>query len=406
MNVAHVEKALTSVTRKYTKMRKREERARGRYSNRSYYMYSTRITVKEVAWQVMEQAYLKASANGTLPAHARQIMYAARGPILAKCDKDTFDDQYFTQVLLPDYIEQHGCSWDVVYDARGHLVEPHTETEIALGTLGVRSYTASWHKKTDDEFVFDEQKIHYPTKGPANRFGAVLFVEKEGFFPLFEEVKLAERWDIAIMSCKGMASTAGRSLIGSLGVPVYVIHDFDKAGFSIVGTMQRGTRRYRGRCLNVVDMGIRMEDVEQYELGAEPVGYNHDPSGNMRLNGATPDEIAFLQTQRVELNAFSSDQLIEWIESKLKEHGVEKLIPDADTLEVAFRRTAQAKFLNAQLEELSEQAKEHARKLKLPRGGLTKKVAAKLKESPKLAWDDAVAALVPTVDLADEGGAA
>lgn len=405
MNVGQVEKALTSVTKKYTKMRKREERARGRYSNRNYYMYSTRITVKEVAWEVMGQAYLKASANGTLPAHARQIMYAARGPILAKCDKDTFDDGYFTQVLLPDYIEEHGCGWNVVYDARGHLMEPHTDEEIGIGTLGVRSYVSRWHEKNDDEFIFNEQKIRYPTKGPANRFGAVLFVEKEGFFPLFEEVNLAERWDIAIMSCKGMASTAGRSLIGSLGVPVYVIHDFDKAGFSIVGTIQRGTRRYRTGCHNAVDMGIRMEDVEKYDLGSEPVGYNHDPSGNMRLNGATPDEIAFLQTQRVELNAFSSDQLIEWIESKLKEHGVEKLIPDASTLKAAYRRAAQATFLNAHLEDLSEQAEEHAKNLKLPPGGLATKVAAKLKESPKLAWDDAVAALVPTVDLADEGGA-
>src|SRR5262249_30535155 len=40
------------------------------------------MTVKEAAWKVMEDAYLKASDNGTLPAKARQIMYAARGQIL------------------------------------------------------------------------------------------------------------------------------------------------------------------------------------------------------------------------------------------------------------------------------------------------------------------------------------
>jgi DNA topoisomerase VI subunit B len=37
-----------------------------------------RVTQKEAAFQVMEAAYLKASANGTLPAKAWQIMYAAR----------------------------------------------------------------------------------------------------------------------------------------------------------------------------------------------------------------------------------------------------------------------------------------------------------------------------------------
>ena len=39
------------------------------------------MTIREAAWQVMPQAYLKASSGGTLPAHARQIMYAARGEI-------------------------------------------------------------------------------------------------------------------------------------------------------------------------------------------------------------------------------------------------------------------------------------------------------------------------------------
>ncbi len=55
----------------------------------------------------MEQAYLKASANGTLPAHARQIMYAARPYIQTTADRDLGArfDQYFTQQLLPDYIE-------------------------------------------------------------------------------------------------------------------------------------------------------------------------------------------------------------------------------------------------------------------------------------------------------------
>ena len=41
------------------------------------------LTLKDAAFGVMEEAYLKAGANGTLPANARQIYYAARGPIKA-----------------------------------------------------------------------------------------------------------------------------------------------------------------------------------------------------------------------------------------------------------------------------------------------------------------------------------
>ncbi len=54
------------------------------------------------------------------------------------------------------------------------------------------------------------------------------------FDPAF---KLAERYDIAIMSTKGMSNTASRELIDKLcgdipRCPLYVLHDFDKAGFS------------------------------------------------------------------------------------------------------------------------------------------------------------------------------
>ena len=36
----------------------------------------TEISLKDAAWEVMEEAYLKASNDGKLPANARQIMYA------------------------------------------------------------------------------------------------------------------------------------------------------------------------------------------------------------------------------------------------------------------------------------------------------------------------------------------
>lgn len=85
-----------------------------------------KATIKDVAYEVMEQAYLKASGGGTLPALARQVMYAAR-PIIQEKTGKILNDQYFTQGLLPDYIEEHGCDdWNVVFDARGHFHEPHT----------------------------------------------------------------------------------------------------------------------------------------------------------------------------------------------------------------------------------------------------------------------------------------
>jgi len=103
----------------------------------------SKLSIKDAAWQVMTAAYLKASDNGRLPANARQVMYAARPAILKLAQVDKFKDGYFTQTLLPDYITEHSkdcATWDVVFDARGHFVEPHTGRSVPLGTLAVRQY--------------------------------------------------------------------------------------------------------------------------------------------------------------------------------------------------------------------------------------------------------------------------
>src|SRR5262249_43911013 len=122
---------------------KAEERRASAAGRRwSVFCRSDRVTIRDAAWAGMRAAYLKASSNGTLPAHARQIMYAARGAIQDTTGKP-LDDQYFCQTLLPDYLREHPqatASWDVVFDARGHFREPHTGRSVPLGTLDVRHY--------------------------------------------------------------------------------------------------------------------------------------------------------------------------------------------------------------------------------------------------------------------------
>jgi hypothetical protein len=181
---------------------------------------SDRVTFKDAAYQVMEEAYNKASSNGRYPVQARQVMYAARGKILVLTGKLKLNDKYFTQVLLPDYIREHGLAgqWDVVYDSRGHFTEPHTGLEIPLGTLEVREYLAGKRRarKKGNEDAVTRLGRSFPTHGVTNRFGAILFVEKEGFLPLFQAAHLAERYDLAIMSTKGMSVTASRTLVEAL----------------------------------------------------------------------------------------------------------------------------------------------------------------------------------------------
>src|SRR6516165_8856312 len=97
----------------------------------------------------------------------RQIMYAARPEILRLTGKSSLDDRYFTQTLLPDFMEQNPelCgSWDVVWDARGHFTEPHTQQGAALGTLEVRQYLGLRPER--GEVVSISAAELFPTHGP------------------------------------------------------------------------------------------------------------------------------------------------------------------------------------------------------------------------------------------------
>ena len=406
--------SVTRVTKKWTKQRKSEEREANRRFRRNAALVATRRESKiDVAWEVMESAYMRASSNNTLPAHARQIMYAARGAIQERTGKP-LRAQYFTQKLLPDFLIAHAeatAGWDVVFDARGHLHEPHTNVVVPLGTISVREYLNGVGDPCSSDpstGLDDGGPTLYPSRGPENRFGAILFVEKEGFLPLFRKLRLAERFDLAIMSTKGMSTTSARRLVDRLcggqdGVPLFVLHDFDKAGFSILSSLRRDTRRYRfENDVQLIDLGLRLRDVERYALESEDVYYGtSDPTDNLLENGATENEIAFLYDEcssswqshrgrRVELNAFSSGDLAKWVEDALIGHGVKKVVPKRDELERAFRRAFEHEETAREVEKIRDEVTKRVQRVVIPTD-LEERVRRHLSQTPEAPWDAAVA---------------
>jgi hypothetical protein len=197
-----IKKGLTKNLANFTKQRKAEEKQAGAFRWRRSRMTEVRgMYQTEAANEVMKECYMKASDNNRLPATARQIYYVARPLIEEQTDKP-LTYAYFSQTLLPNFVNEHGANWDVVYDDRGHFTEPHTERVIGLGTLNVRAYLSRVKQLKLEEADFNPASVE--TYGPDGSFGAVLYVEKEGFLPLFKRVKLAQRYDIAIMSSKGV----------------------------------------------------------------------------------------------------------------------------------------------------------------------------------------------------------
>ena len=211
---------------------------------------------------------MAASGNGTLPAMARQIYYQARPKIMAMTEDKELAYGYFSQTLLPDYIEEHGVDWNVVYDARGHFEEPHTNRRIGCGTIEVGNYLHAMKEPDIVPAEFADASVDII--GPSGNLAAVLFCEKEGFNPLFKAVNLANRYDLMIISTKGVSVTAARQLIdnicGDHDLPLFVLHDFDVAGFLILGTLQRDTRRYQfSNAVEVIDLGLRLADIAGLE---------------------------------------------------------------------------------------------------------------------------------------------
>ena len=111
------------------------------------------------------------------------------------------------------------------------------------------------------------------------------------------------------------------------------------------------------------------------------------------------DEIAYLtgdgsgKGQRVELNAMTSPQFINWLERKLRQHGIAKLIPENKVLATAYRDAWLARRMNERIESVFDSLRKEAETVAIPKE-LTKEVRLKLKQTPTISWDAAVSEIV------------
>jgi hypothetical protein len=313
---------------------------------------------------------------------------------MALTDDKELGYKYFSQTLLPDYIEETGVVWNVVYDARGYFEEPHTNRNIGCGTIEVANYLRA--VRTPEVLPAGFSDASVSVIGPSGGFSGILFCEKAGFGPLFKAVDLANRYDLMIISTKGTSVTSARRLIDSVcgraALPLFVLHDFDTSGFMILGTLQRDTRRYQFTSeVKVVDLGFRLADTEGLER--EPAAASKTDRALLRdqmaQNGATAAEIEILLTERVELNAMASDDFVAMIERKLNAYGLNKVVPAEGVLADTYRAFHRSEALRDKFEEVEDAFDAEDEDKPAPKN-LTNKVRAVLKKHTNLRWDEAV----------------
>ena len=288
----------------------------------SYYEPEPKVSQKEVVFEVLPQAIRNAGTNFS----RRDLYYATRPLAYAHNEWEsgkTLKYDYFSQRLLTEYQEMHGPIEGLWSDARGHLLEPHTGNSVALGTREVAAYTFP-------EYTFDK----------------ILYVEKEGELSKLKAAKVAERYDLAICSGKGQPTEAVRTLFERAeggDYQLFVFHDADLDGYDIARVMAEETRRMPGYSVDVVDIGLTIEDA--VEMGLEPEPFFRKKNISLELHRRlSPLAKQYLCQphplrggiggERFELNAILPDtRRIDYIEGKLEENGVRgKVMPTADAL--------------------------------------------------------------------------
>jgi hypothetical protein len=378
--------ALDGVGKKWTRQIKAEERRPAARRHRASMYTVSRRSLKSICFEHMREAWDKASDGGRLPTHWRQVFYVMR-PL---CDEHPHSDRPLLDTtfknILESYLEEYQPGWDVLRGARGVFKEPHAadnDNGLALSTMNVRGYQAERASPTLNALSW-----RFPTAGAENRIAAVLICEKEGFDELLMAEQVPERFDLALMSTKGISAIAARDLARGLGVPCFTLHDLDKNGFVMAAGFPFAT-----------DIGIHMEDVDERGLAPEDQYHQNQAKtyDNLIRNGATQEEAEFVsQGQRVELNMLTGPEFIEFVEGKLEQHGVEKVVPDEATLAVAWKRAHLVARVNELIDSIQRDEQEDGSAppatsdIPPVPGDLAERIREALAEDVTQPWDQAL----------------
>jgi hypothetical protein len=400
-----------AVTKEWTRQRKAEERHnRSRHSRE--HLYSGRVGFTDVADDILPAGYAHASGNGQYTVDKRQFYYAVRDEFQERTGRE-ITASYFSQALLVKYMNQNPektASWKITASPRGTLTIPNTgfDTRIPCGTIAIDEHlrhaaeTCNPFADTQGTSIGQE----WPSLAEGQRFQGVLYIEKEGFDPQLREAKIAERFDLAVISCKGQSVVAARAYVDHIcrtlgGVPLVIAHDFDKAGFEISQCLTNVSDWARANDLvkyefkndiNVTDLGLRLSDVEEYELKSERCQFHGDFASR---SIATATEQAFLRTnRRVELNAFTAPDFIRWLTARLGTRFPERLIPEDNILAGAYLRALCVARLNQTIETTRQEAIDEASTAEIPEG-LRQQIREQMAASGE-AWDKAVYRLAET----------
>jgi len=338
-----------------------------------------RRSQKEIVLSHLEEGIRQASGDGKHRYSLRQLYYALRPFVLDELGHQ-LGYENFSNKIITEYERLSGEDLPGLYrDDRGTLYHPHLGQDIPLGTRTVEEY----HR-------------------PEWTFNRILYCEKEGFFEILKDVKWPERHDCALLTSKGYASRAARDLLDMLGdtdedITFFCVHDADAYGTLIYQSLQEATSARPKRRVDVVNLGLEPREALVMGLGVERLdGERAKPVASY----VEPEYAEWLQHNRVELNAMSTPQFLEWLDGKMADYGDNKLIPPDQVLENKLHGDAQ-KLLRSRIAEeilmfqdldgkVLKAYNQVMPELERKAESLSELVAVELGERPEQSWRDPV----------------
>lgn len=296
------------------------------------------VTQRDVISSNLYAGMDKASGDGKYRYSLRQLFYAIRPFMLEQLGKEP-DYNYFAQVIT-DIEAETGSDLPGLYrDARGVIYHPHTGEEIPLGTLNVEKY-----------------------KRPDWTFNKILYSEKEGLFSILKDANWPERNDCALLTSKGFASRAARDVLDMISesqedIYFFCIHDADASGTLIYQALTEATRARGARKVHVINLGL--EPWEALDMGLQVETFReHGATATRKLPTANYVDTRWanwLQTKRVELNAMTSPQFLDWLDSKFQEY-TPKVVPPREVLAAKLDTHLQASVESLLAERILKEA--------------------------------------------------
>jgi hypothetical protein len=365
----------------------------------------------DLVLEILPDATARSGSNGRHQYGQRGLFYKVREPFRLRMPGIELKWDYFTTIIT-DYENEHGDIPGLYRDNRGRFYTPRIGSK-PLGTLVVAAY-----------------------QRPPWMYAAVLFCEKEDHLGILEQDGFAERWDCLLVASKGFASRAARDLIDLIAatandepVRVLAIHDGDAYGTLIMQALQEATKARGARSIQIIDLGLNpwderaqslehetglLEEEEKKNKGTskepdrKPVAdYVRTRDRHNLLEGIDePNWEEWLQDNRVELNAMTSQELIDWVEEGFISHGIEKVVPPVNVLDETLRADLKDR-INEQLREevlrnaqawMDEQGALRLGAIDLPDAGYIKDaISEHFARQPSHHWKDVIKEIVKTL---------